>query len=550
MRPSPDPIARAAARLSGLGRPALLLAGIWALGLIALGAVVAFESRADQTRRAQVVIAQMKNQAGAILAIAFNPAIAGASYVPARAQTAQQLAGAKGEYNGSLATLAASGASDGPARIGLVSGHYFALVDRLSELVATGRSEQAALELGKSERPGGVEARLQAELARADRAYGADATRSREVASIGTVIAIVLLLAGFSVTLLYSVRAHRHSHHDATTDGLTGLGNRRKLFADMEHPVEGDEALGVGMFDLDGFKAYNDTFGHPAGDALLARLGARLIAALDGRGNAYRTGGDEFVVITPAADAEQLLRAAQAALAERGPGFAIGCSRGSSRIFAGVTLEQALHIADQRLYADKRSAAAHRGSDARDALLQVLAEQSETLVTHLGTVAELAARTAAAMHLPPRQVELTRLAAELHDVGRSAIPESILEKASALDAEERRLMERNSAIGERILTAVPTLHALGPIVRSVHERPDGAGYPDGLRDDAIPLSARIIAVVDAFDAMTNDRPYRPAMPAGRAIAELRRQAGAQFDGTVVEAFAEAIATPLATPRAA
>lgn len=154
MRPSPDRIARAAARLRGLGRPALLLAGIWALGLIALGAVVAFESRADQTRRAQVVIAQMKNQAGAILAIAFNPAIAGASHVPARAQTAQQLAGAKGEYNGSLATLAASGESNGPARIGLVSGHYFTLVDRLSELVATGRSEQAALELGRSERPG------------------------------------------------------------------------------------------------------------------------------------------------------------------------------------------------------------------------------------------------------------------------------------------------------------------------------------------------------------------------------------------------------------
>ena len=196
MRPSPDPIARAALRLSGLGRPALLLAGIWALGLVALAAVVTFESRADETRRAQVVIAQMKNQAGAILAIAFNPAIAGASYVPARAQTAQQLAGAKGDYNGSLATLAASGESDGPARIGLVSGHYFALVDRLAELVATGRSQQAALELGTSERPGGVEARLQAELARADRAYGADATRSREVASIGTVIAIVLLLVG------------------------------------------------------------------------------------------------------------------------------------------------------------------------------------------------------------------------------------------------------------------------------------------------------------------------------------------------------------------
>jgi diguanylate cyclase (GGDEF)-like protein len=547
-RPSPDPISRAAQRLGGLGRPALLLAGIWTLGLIALGAVVAFESRADQTRRAQVVIAQMKNQAGAILAIAFNPAIAGASNVPARAQTARQLAGAKGIYNSSLARLAASGQSDAPERIGLESGHYFTLIDRLSGLVATGRSQEAALELGRSERPGGVEARLDGELARADRAYGADATHSREVASVGTVIAILFLLAGFSVALLYSVRAHRHSHRDATTDGLTGLGNRRKLFADMERP--GDEALAVGMFDLDGFKAYNDTFGHPAGDALLARLGARLIAALDGRGNAYRTGGDEFVVITAAGDGEELLLAAQAALSERGAGFTIGCSRGSSRILAGITLEQALHVADQRLYADKRSAATHLGSDARDVLLEVLAEQSETLVTHLGKVAELAARTATGMHLAPRQVELTRLAAELHDVGKSAIPMAILDKASALDAEERLLMQRHSAIGERILTAVPTLHALGPIVRAVHERPDGAGYPDGLMHEEIPLSARIIAVVDAFDAMTNDRPYRRAMPTARAIAELRRQAGAQFDAAVVEAFAEAIATSLATPRAA
>jgi diguanylate cyclase (GGDEF)-like protein len=549
-RPSPDPIARAAQRLGGLGRPALLLAGIWTLGLIALGAVVAFENRADKTRRAQVVIAQMKNQAGAILAIAFNPAIAGASNVPARAQTAQQLAGAKGAYNASLATLAASGRSDAPARIGRESGRYFTLIDDLSELVATGRSQQAALALGASERPGGVEARLQAELARADRAYGADATRSREVGSIGTVIAILFLLAGFSVALLYSVRAHRHSHHDATTDGLTGLGNRRKLFADMEHPVDGDEALTVGMFDLDGFKAFNDTFGHPAGDALLARLGARLIAALDGRGNAYRTGGDEFVVITAAADGEQLMVAAQAALSERGAGFAIGCSRGSSRILAGITLEQALHVADQRLYADKRSTAIHLGSDAKDALLQVLAEQSETLVTHLGHVAELAARTATGMQLAPRQVELTRLAAELHDVGKSAIPMAILEKASALDAEERLLMQRHSVIGERILTAVPTLHALGSIVRAVHERPDGAGYPDGLTHEEIPMSARIIAVVDAFDAMTNDRPYRRALPTAGAIAELRRQAGAQFDAAVVEAFAEALANPLAAPRAA
>ncbi len=174
-------------------------------------------------------------------------------------------------------------------------------------------------------------------------------------------------------------------------------------------------------------------------------------------------------------------------------------------------------------------------------LLQVLAEQSETLVTHLGQVADLAASTAIGMHLAPDEVELTRLAAELHDVGKAAIPASILNKATSLGIEERSFIERHSAIGERIVASAPTLEAIGPIVRAAHERPDGTGYPDGLRLEEIPMSARIIAVVDAFDAMTNDRPYREAMPAAVALAELRRQAGTQFDPAVVEAFAAAVA---------
>jgi diguanylate cyclase (GGDEF)-like protein len=354
----------------------------------------------------------------------------------------------------------------------------------------------------------------------------------------------------FSITLLYSVRARRRSHRDATTDTLTGLGNRRKLFADMQDPLGGDAALALGMFDLDGFKAYNDTFGHPAGDALLQRLGARLTAVLGERGNAYRTGGDEFVVITTVSDGEQLLTAAHAALTETGAGYAIGCSRGSTRILAGITLEQALHVADQRLYADKLSSGGRFASEARDALLQVLAEQNESLVVHLGQVAELAAETAACMHLPPGEIALTRLAAELHDIGKSAIPIAILEKTRALDAEERLLMQRHSAIGERILGAIPTLQAVAPIVRAVHERPDGTGYPDGLERDDIPLCARIIAVADAFDAMTHDRPYRRAMPSALALAELRRHAGTKFDALVVEAFAEALGEQLAEPRAA
>lgn len=524
---------------------------MWALGLIALGAVIAFEDRVDKTRRAQVVIAGMHNQEGALLEIAFNPAIAGTGDIPRRDQTSLQLTQAKRAYKDSIATLAGFGSSDAPERIAAASVRYFRLVDRFAALVAAGKDGQAAKELGTSKRPGGVSARLQTELDRADLDYGMQARRSRQVTAIATVVAIVFLLTAFSIAMQYSVRARRRSHHDASTDALTGLGNRRKLFADMQGSGAGkDAALAVGMFDLDGFKAYNDTFGHPAGDALLARLGSRLIAALGGRGNAYRTGGDEFVVITAAADGERLLQAAQSALSEQGAGFAIGCSTGSARILSGVTLEQALHVADERLYADKRSSRKGFGTDAKDALLQVLAEQDERLLTHLGHVAELAVATAIALHLPPREVALTRLAAELHDVGKTAIPSAILEKASTLDAAERSLMQRHSAIGERIVAAAPTLEAIGPIVRAVHERPDGTGYPDGLRLDEIPVAARIIAVVDAYDAMTNDRPYRGAMPSDGALAELRRQAGAQFDPAVVEAFAEAIAQRLAEPQAA
>ena len=183
-------------------------------------------------------------------------------------------------------------------------------------------------------------------------------------------------------------------------------------------------------------------------------------------------------------------------------------------------------------------------------LLQVLAEQDETLVTHLGQVAELAASTAAGMHLSPEEVELTRLAAELHDVGKAAIPAAILNKASSLGVAERSFIERHSAIGERIVASAPTLEAIGPIVRAAHERPDGTGYPDGLLLDEIPMGARIIAVVDAFDAMTNDRPYRRAMPATVALAELRRQAGTQFDPDVVEAFVAAFAVHGEAARAA
>jgi two-component system cell cycle response regulator len=194
--------------------------------------------------------------------------------------------------------------------------------------------------------------------------------------------------------------------------------------------------------------------------------------------------------------------------------------------------------------------AAACGSAVKDALLALLGEQNDALVAHLAEVAELATLTATRLGLSPSQIDLTRLGADLHDIGEIAIPAKILDKPGPLDAEEQWFVQRHSEIGERILAATPELREVAPMVRAVHERPDGLGYPDGLLLAAIPVCSRIIAVVDAFDAMTNDHPYRSAITAERALAELRRQAGSQFDPAVVEAFAAVIGGRAEERRAA
>jgi two-component system, cell cycle response regulator len=188
--------------------------------------------------------------------------------------------------------------------------------------------------------------------------------------------------------------------------------------------------------------------------------------------------------------------------------------------------------------------------DMKDALLDLLTEQREALGTHLAEVAELATLTAVRLGLSPSQVELTRLGAELHDIGKIAIPAEILDKPGPLDAEEEWLVQRHSEIGERILAAKPALREIAPIVRAVHERPDGRGYPDGLLLEAIPVCSRIIAAADAFDAMTHDRPYQRAMPVGQALAELALCAGTQFDPAVVDAFTLTVAERWSAPHAA
>ena len=478
------------ARFGGLGRSAVLLVTMWMLGILALLAIVQVEGRIDNSRRAQVVIAQMRIQQSSVVSLAFDPATSATQSAPTLAQTLARLNGAEKVFDNSIAHLTRLEQNAAASRIRGLSSRYFALAHELAGLVATGKSRPAALLFGASEQPGGASAGLTSGLDQANAAYDSSATHAKVIATYGTGLALAFLLIAFSVAFAHSVRAHKRSQFEAMSDALTRLGNRRKLFSDMQQRIStlhGGETVEVGIFDLDGFKAYNDTFGHPAGDALLRRLGTRLTAAVAGRAEAYRIGGDEFVVIGPPNVGEQLLVDAQAALSERGEGFDIGCSLGTTEVRAGTTLEQALHLADQRLYTNKRSRRAPVGTEIKDVLLQVLAEQSEYLSIHVGHVAKLATDVAVSLGLTPEEVHLTRLTAELHDVGKAAIPEGILNKPEALTDNEWMFMRRHTTIGERIVAAAPALASIAPLVRSTHERWDGAGYPDRLRGDEIPL---------------------------------------------------------------
>jgi two-component system cell cycle response regulator len=333
------------------------------------------------------------------------------------------------------------------------------------------------------------------------------------------------------------------SRTEALTDALTGLGNRRRLLNDLEHLLEGGQpALLVG-YDLDGFKSYNDAFGHPAGDALLARLGGKLRDAVGGTGSAYRMGGDEFCVLIRdrAGAAEPIAARARAALAEHGRGFSVTASFGAVRLpEEAETTAGALQIADQRLYRQKSARAGSPRTQTRDVLMRVLREREPELHNHLRSVALLAASVAGRLGMTPEATDEVARGAELHDVGKMAIPDAILDKPSSLDEGEWSFIHRHTLIGEAILSAAPSLVPVARLVRSSHERYDGNGYPDGLTGESIPLGSRIIFACDAYDAMVSERPYAAAMTAEDALEQIRLGRGSQFDPAVVAALCDAV----------
>lgn len=357
----------------------------------------------------------------------------------------------------------------------------------------------------------------------------------------------------------------------ARTDALTCLLNRRgfneRLEVELARAQRNSTPLGVIVGDLDVFKAVNDQLGHSAGDNALERVGALLRDHGRPMDVAARIGGEEFALLLPEAGAEQALLVAerlrsrvQAAFA--GDPLPLTISFGIATFPAhGTTAEQVLGAADRALYAAKEGGRnrslvhtaaiteilqARRRDPRAQLQLATAIMLAEALdlrdagtARHSETVAALAERMAAELGLPADQVERVRLAGLLHDVGKIGISDAVLCKPGKLTDEEWQEMRRHPEIGARLLPG-DALSDISEWVIAHHERPDGKGYPRGLAGDAIPLEARILAVADAYEAMTADRPYRAGMPAEEARDELTRCSGTQFDPDVVRAFARCL----------
>jgi two-component system, cell cycle response regulator len=345
----------------------------------------------------------------------------------------------------------------------------------------------------------------------------------------------------FAAIIALRERAEEEAVDVIPVDELTGLASRDGLFVELGRLYREttlDTPTQLILLDLVGFKAYNDTFGRPAGDALLRRISRNLRRLVSSRGSAYRLDGAEFAALVAYdSDAPDLADFVASALKEEGEAFSVTPCYGTVLIpNEAPSPAEAMRLANERLYALKHALRPQPQRHGTEVLMAALDKRSPAHGDHVRGVSELVEALSRKLGLTAEEMDHVRLAAELHDIGKVALPQTILEKRFPLDEEEWDYVRRHPLMGERVLKSAPALGDVAKLVRWSHERFDGYGYPDGLDSSEIPLGARILAVCDAFDAMISPRPYRKALSPQQAIAELRKEMGAQFDPIVVEAF--------------
>jgi len=357
----------------------------------------------------------------------------------------------------------------------------------------------------------------------------------------------------------------------SATDELTKLYNRRHFYKVLESEMARMQRYGrpfsLAMLDLDGFKKYNDRFGHTNGDSILKAFAQTLGATLRKEDTAFRYGGDEFVVILVSTDANRARRVIERLRSkwalrskerysnpEEPPGFSAGIAQFPRDAKTGDGL---IFLADTALFHSKRHGGCRStlvsdlGTASADAMGDIPLEQIYALAAtvdardpytygHSKRIASLCEMTGTAMGLSQKELADLRAASLLHDIGKVGVPDSILSKPGKLMDDEYGIIQEHPVEGARIVSYIKALAVLVPLILHHHEWYNGTGYPKGLKGQHIPLGAKIIAVADAYDAMTTSRPYKGVISQKSALEELRQCSGTQFDPEVVEAFCRAI----------
>ncbi len=395
----------------------------------------------------------------------------------------------------------------------------------------------------------------------------------------GGVAALYILILVRQVFSLGETRKYAHQLYRAnerlsslaTTDPLTSLPNHRALATALTQELARTQRSGQNcsllFLDLDHFKALNDGYGHAAGDVVLTIFADLILASIRAGDSVGRWGGEEFLVLLPETNIEDALTIAERIRStvsqhafEIGGGLHLTCSIGAA-CYAGYAQSQQelVHAADQAMYGAKRlgrnqvraiadpavQALIEGGTSEEDreeaalrgtvqALALLVEKRGASSGHHTQQVADLVYDLALALHIPASQAYMLALAGQLHDIGKVAIPDALLRRPGPLTPDEWKQMQTSPAVGAEVISYIPSLRPLAPIIHAQRERWDGRGYPDQLARYAIPLGARLLAVADAYVVMINERPYQAARSSADALIELQRCAGSQFDPEIVE----------------